>query len=174
MVAAGTTKHEMICCIQECCHAKDRLNWTTRDKLFDDMLDILLDPADWSCWELPMGRIPNCQDVAQFKIFIEECIQHKFSNDTTEHDDHKMFLQHGTKPHDFTAHKCVQLLQCHNMSILPWLPGIQANNTAPSLDDHAVKQTTHNAMPTYWQDSCFQLFTMTDHDSHHLVNFMEK
>ena len=84
--------------------------------------------------------------MATFQGFVKQHIKHEFLNNRKAHDQHQDFLDGELKKHiNETVHEFAQLLQCHNKSILPWLPGAPA--TGVSCSSLKIKKMVFEAMP---------------------------
>ena len=80
LIAAGTSLHSILYCVNEFYNAKKILNWTTGAKLFESIEDIFEDPQDQSFWDTILTTNASCL-LVQFDIFIKEYITDKFSNE---------------------------------------------------------------------------------------------
>ena len=171
LIAAGASLHNVLHCINEFYNAKKILNWTTGNKLFQNIEDIFEDPQDQTFWEITLSTNPS-RSVAQFDVFIKEYIANKFSNDTKAYRTHRRFLNAIKKTKTLSVHQFVSLVQYHNGNILPLLPGAPATEASYSPDD--LKDIIFNSMPEEWRDGFDLLIDIDDATLPILVKYMEK
>ena len=171
IISAGSAKHQMIHCVQECFQAKERLGWNG-EKLFDDILDVSGDPSDGSHWELLVANNTSVA-VTTFQGFIKQHIKHEFSNNQKACNQHQEFLEHELKRHmDETVHESVQPPQHPSKSIPPWLPG--APSTGASHSSLKTKKMAFKSVPREWRDNCEDNDELKDHDLHQLTTCAER
>ena len=171
LIAAGASLHNVLHCINEFYNAKKILNWTTGNKLFQNIEDIFEDPQDQTYWEMTLAT-NNSRSVAQFDTFIKEYIAEKFSNNTKAYRIHKRFLNNIKKTRTLSVHQFVSLVQYHNRNLLPLLPGAPA--TEASFPPEEIKDIIFNSMPEDWRDAFDLQFDIDSSSLPTLVKYMEK
>ena len=171
LIAAGSSLHSILYCINEFYNAKKILNWTTGAKLFTNIEDIFEDPQDQIFWQTTLTTDPS-RSVAQFNIFIKQYIADKFSNNSKAYRVHKRFLNNIKKTKSLTVHQFVSLIQYHNGNLLPLLPGSPDQDASFTAEE--IKEIVFNSMPEKWRDSFDLLMDIDDSTLPILVKYMEK
>ena len=173
LIAAGASLHNILYCINEFFNAKKILQWTTGAKLFEVIEDNFEDPQDKTLWETLLAT-DTSRSVAQFGTFLQEYINYKFSEDSKAYRTHRRFLHSIKKTRTLTVHQFVSLVQYHNGTILPLLPGAPALAADASYSSDDIKDIIFNSMPEEWRDSFDLHLEIDDSTLPTLVKYMEK
>ena len=152
---AGSSEHQIICCLQEFQHAQEQLQWTTGAKLFEAIKDVLRDPSDRHQWD---GVCANDKfwSVTTFDAFIKtlikNCINCEFADCMKACRVHQRFLNNVKKTRTLTFHKFVALLQHHDETTLPRL--CRAPDAQASCNGNEIKGMVFNSKPEAWCNGC--------------------
>lgn len=149
VIPAGASKHTILYCITEFYNAKTTLGWTQGTKCFENVLDMFEDPQDRAYWDLLLATDAS-RSVATFDTFVLRFIKHKFADNSKAWREHRRFLSNIQKTRKLSPHEFAALVQYHNSTVLPLLPGAPDDPTQAIFDDDELKEIILNAMPSEW------------------------
>ena len=132
------------------------------------------DAYDIKLWDQHFTSNNFTETVDNFWALILIFVQLKSENNTNTYDNHKDYILAQVKKKEMTVGEFKPPLWYHNHSVLPLLPGAQADQDDAILSDQEFKALFYKVMPCTWRDKFEDFHTLNQSALLDIKTFVER